>query len=251
MSFLSIIVPHKDAGAAVVGQLAAVVTQVSRWSRDFEVLVIDAGSNEVNRELLLDAAQRYDMVRVLETRPPAGLSGALCSGIAEARGERIVVIEAGNRWSAGEIKTLVQKLARADLVYARPRCATLEKVWRRAARAPRWALLGLQVRDPDSLFFAARKEAIENLPLTRGMYRYLANLVAARGYRVAEMSVQPQGRASRPHDGWPNPGDLLAAWWLTRRGPQHHPTATREVEPEARLKIQQLDEPRHEQRKSA
>ncbi len=77
------------------------------------------------------------------------------------------------------------------------------------------------MRDPECLVWAARREAVAGVELPCGMYRYLATLVAARGFRVGEITVPTPGRSVALSDGWPNPGDLLAAWWLKRRWRQY------------------------------
>ena len=119
------------------------------------------------------------------------------------------------------MSSLLDELVRADLVVGRPVRHGVRKTLHRLTRIPRWCLLGLEVRDPECLVWAARREAISGLQLPRGMYRYLATLVAARGYRVGEVTVPTQGRSIALSDGLANPFDLLAAWWFKRRWRQY------------------------------
>jgi hypothetical protein len=145
------------------------------------------------------------------------LSATLSAGIAASRGERIVVIPAGTAYRLADIPQFISRLARADLVYGRRRLDRIAKNWQRVLRIPRWLMLGLEVHDPDCLFWAARREAVAGIELPRGMFRYLPWLVALRGFRVSEIRVDYHGPLHDVSDGRPNPGDLLAAWWLSRR----------------------------------
>jgi hypothetical protein len=160
-------------------------------------------------------------VRLLRLTPACGLSAALTAGVALATGDCVVTLPAGELCSPGLLASLLDELVRADLVVGRPARQGIAKTLHRLARIPRWLVLGLEVRDPECLVWAARREAIAGLQLPRGMYRYLATLVAARGYRVAEVTVPTPGRSVTLSDGFPNPGDLLAAWWFKCRWRQY------------------------------
>jgi hypothetical protein len=139
------------------------------------------------------------------------------AGIAAARGETIVAIEAGDAYSMEQIPWLVGWLNRADFVAGRRRRTGIAKLWQRCSRIPRWLLLGLESHDPDCLFWAARREVINQLPLSPGMCRYLPALVSRRGYRVCDAYVEHRGPVRRLQDVRPNAADLLAAWWMCHR----------------------------------
>jgi hypothetical protein len=166
------------------------------------------------------------------------VSVALAAGIAAARGEVLIVSEAGEQYPPDQILVLLAQLARADLVFGRRRLGAWAKLVHRLARIPRWLLLGLEVRDPDCLFWAAHREAVEGLQLTRGMYRYVPWLVAVRGFRVSETYVEHRPQPRRWRDSRPNPGDLLAAWWLSRRS---RSPAVREMNLAPRLRVTDID----------
>ena len=72
-------------------------------------------------------------------------------------------------------------------------------------------------RDPQCLFWAAQREALDGIELSRGTTRYLATYLSMRGYRVAELTVTSSVMGNPVHDGWPNPADLLTTWWQKRR----------------------------------
>jgi hypothetical protein len=139
----------------------------------------------------------------------------------------VIAVEAGDGSAAAQIPHLIARLSRLDLVYAKRRLSGWAKFRHRVGRIPRAMLLGLEVRHPEMLLWAARREAIAGIHLSPGMRRYLPWLVARRGFRVGDMYVEeaPNGERSPATsamvrgapDGGRHPMDLLTAWWLCRR----------------------------------
>ena len=76
--------------------------------------------------------------------------------------------------------------------------------------------------------------ALDGVHLPRGMYRYLATLVTARGFRVAEITIPTSGRSVQLSDGLANPGDLMAAWWLKQRWKPYEVTRVQPTESTSR-----------------
>lgn len=214
---ISVLVPQRNAAESVLRLLPVLRRALDKTRATYEVLVVDDGSESANIRLLCELAGREDSVRLVGLQPAVGLSAALSAGIAAARGNVIVAVEASDRFDSGQVRQLVRSLARADMVIGKPRRQGVNKLWHRLARVPRWLLLGLESRDPDCVFWAARAEALAGIQLARGMYRYLPTFVAMRGYRVSEIPIAVGGASRRHADGRPNPGDLLCAWWLKRR----------------------------------
>jgi len=219
MTVTSILLPHNRAGETLARSLPALDACLQAFA-PYEILAIDASGDASPATPLVAALEAIPQLRILQLVQRARLGAALTVGIETAQGDQIVLLEPSTEYSSSEIKKLLQLLVRADLVYGRARRTGWAKAWRRVARIPRWALLGLEVRDPECMFWAARAEALAGLDLPRGMYRYLPNLVASRGYRVVETPCEPTSFRSSLRQVWPNPADLLAAWWLTRR-PTH------------------------------
>jgi glycosyltransferase involved in cell wall biosynthesis len=213
----SVIVPLARGAAHLERQLRALVAVLSALDPAYEIICVDDASGE--REHLARLCAHTPSLRTLELPYRAGTSASLSAGIAAADGETIIAIEAGDRYCAQDLPNLVERLARADLVCGRRRAGRLRKTWLATRHLPRRLLMGSDVHDPSCLFWAARREAVVGLPRARGMCRHLATWVAMRGYRVGEIYVDHRSIRHAPttSDGWAHPGDLLAAWWLSRR----------------------------------
>jgi dolichol-phosphate mannosyltransferase len=213
----SVLIPQRDRADEVRRQLPLVSAVLERLDPAHEIIVVDDGSSSSTLRLLEKLRNDHPSVRLLRLDSPSGTSVALTAGVAAARGETVIAIEAGETYSADQIPWMVTWLCRADLVVGRRRRAGTAKLWQRFSRIPRWLLLGLESHDPDCLFWAARREVVANLPLSPGMCRYLPALVSRRGYRVCDAYVEHQGPIHWLQDVRPNLGDLLAAWWMCRR----------------------------------
>lgn len=215
----TVIIPHREAADAVERRLGELCGVLAALGKPHEIICVDDGSSAGQRTRLKELLAGFPGMRLLFLDRPAGISAALSAGIAAARGETLIVLDAGDRYPAAEIVKLVRRLSRADAVFGCRRLSALRRTLRRLAQLPRRALFGNSIRDPDCLFWAARQEAVAGLTLVRGMHRYLPGMISKRGFRVGEIHVDHRPGAGRAftRDAWPNPGDLLAAWWLRRR----------------------------------
>jgi dolichol-phosphate mannosyltransferase len=213
----SILIPEHERADDVRRQLPALAAALARMESPHEIIVIDDASTAANLRLLEKLRAECPALRVLRLDSAGGTSVALTAGIAAARGETVVAIEAGETYSADEVPWLISWLSRADFVAGRRRRIGLGKLWQRFARIPRWLMLGLESHDPDCLFWAARREVVANVRLSPGMCRYLPAIISRRGYRVCDAYVEHRGPLHRLQDVRPNPVDLLAAWWMCRR----------------------------------
>jgi glycosyltransferase involved in cell wall biosynthesis len=217
MVHYSVIIPQRDCGDALREQVPRLRGQLDKLALPYEILCVDDGSTPATIELIAELARAEPALRLLRLDLPSGTSTALSAGITAAQGDVVIAIEPGDRYTVEQIPHLVAKLSRLDLVVGRLQLGGWRKLRHRVARIPRWALLGIDVRHPDCLFWAARREAIEGIHLARGMRRYLPWLVARRGFRVGDIYVSAKGKSIRLDDPPANPLDLLMAWWTCRR----------------------------------
>lgn len=154
-------------------------------------------------------------LRILRFSRPAERGAALAAAIAASAGDLLVALEDSQQYDVEDVARLVERLARFDLVCGCRRASFAGRAVRRLQDLPRFLVLGSYVRDPDCLCWAARREAVSGLELSRGLERFLPALVARRGFRVGETHVCAR-RVARPpaHGHW---FDLLTAWGVRRQ----------------------------------
>jgi len=109
---VSIIVPayNEEQGIAQVLEQLCEVMGMSGW--EYEILVVDDGSGDKTGEV----AAQYKNVTVLRHRKNRGYGAALKAGIAKARAETIVIIDADGSYSSEFIPVLLQQADGYDMV---------------------------------------------------------------------------------------------------------------------------------------
>lgn len=223
----SLLIPQRDASARLAAQLHELEHVLDGLKQPYEIICIDDGSCASSLAELRRLQAEHRTLRIVRLDEPCGLGVALSVGIGAARGEKLLAMAAGPQYRCSQVPQLLNHLKRADFVQGKRIRQGLDKLWYRIARIPRSLLLGMEVRDPGCLFWAARREAVAELDLGRRLHRSLAVLVAARGYRVDQVLVEAQPAPPYPDEGWTGPADLLAAWWHRRH---HHPYQAYEIE---------------------
>ena len=96
---LSLVVPVFDEEAVLplfLGRLRPVLDQLvaSGFVREYEVLFVDDGSRDRTREVLLEAAEDWDALVIVELRRNAGQQLAIAAGLRLARGDWVVTLDA-------------------------------------------------------------------------------------------------------------------------------------------------------------
>jgi glycosyltransferase involved in cell wall biosynthesis len=214
----SILIPQRNAGQVLATLVRQLDRQLAREGKLYEIICIDDASDQAMNDKLAELRAEHAALRVVKLKRTSGFSAALTVGIQAAQGEIVVLCEPSGQYRVEQIAHLVERLARADLVCGRRQRGRLAKMLLALAQAPRRLLLGLEVRDPDCLFWAARREALAGIELLPGMHRFLGSLVTTRGFRVTEMHVDhtPGSRYRIGLEGWPRLGNLLMTWWQRR-----------------------------------
>jgi len=213
----SVIIPQCERADEVRRQLPHLTAALESLGQPYEIIVVDDGSCAPSLRLLDKLLIEHHALRLVRLNERGGVSLALAAGVEAARGEVIIATEPGDYYPAAQIPELIKWLDRADFVSGRRRRLGWSKLRERLSRVPRGILLGLDSHDGDCLFWAARREALAEIHLMPGMARYLAGIVAHRGFRVCETYVEHGQGWHRLDDVRANPGDLLAAWWACRR----------------------------------
>jgi hypothetical protein len=184
----------------------------------------ESASQRQDLQIALRRAQACELLTKFSGCPT--IDHAVIAGLRAARGEIVVVIEPGDRYPLTQLSALVRALSRADFVCGRRRRQGWPKLTERLGRLPRWLLLGLDSRDPDCLFWAARREVFNGLQLLPRFVRFLPSLVARQGYRVDSIYVEERSSAAaaRATESLQTatsvraaPANLLTAWWTCRK----------------------------------
>jgi dolichol-phosphate mannosyltransferase len=197
-----------------------------------EIVFIDDGSSDGSWQTIEKLAQARGSVRALRFRRNFGKAAALAAGFAEATGKIIITMDADLQDDPKEIPRMLAKLGEGyDVVSG----------WKQHRFDPwhkRWPSLvfnailryfsKIPLHDFNCGFKAYRREVLEEIDLYGEMHRFVPVLAAARGFKVAEITVEhhPREFGSSKY-GWSRIPkgflDLATVVFLTRfrYRPQH------------------------------
>ena len=223
---LTAVVPAYNEVESLPTLLAELRAALDATGRTWELVLVDDGSSDGSGELLLAEAARDQRLVVLRFVKNSGQSAALAAGLARARGDVVVTLDADLQNDPADIPALLTALANADVVSgvrAKRHDSWIRLVSSRVANATRRAVLGDKVTDIGCSLKAYRREVLEGLPMFIGVHRFLPALCAFRGARVVEVPVHHRPRTrgvSKYGMGnrlWRGIHDLIGVSWLKVR----------------------------------
>jgi glycosyltransferase involved in cell wall biosynthesis len=196
---LSVVIPVHDEAASLQRLFEELRQALHDLQDEWEAVFVDDGSGDGSFAVLTGLHAAHDNVRVVRLRRNFGKAAALAAGFAQARGERIVTLDADLQDDPAEIPGLLAKLEEGfDLVtgWKRRRSDPLSRrlLSRLFNRAVGW-LSGLRLHDMNCGLKAYRAEVVRGLPLYGELHRFLPVLSHQRGFRVAELPVNHRPRA--------------------------------------------------------
>jgi dolichol-phosphate mannosyltransferase len=181
MPLTSIIVPALNEAANIpllLPRLAAAMGE-----RDYEVLIVDDASRDRTPEVCAELAKTYPLRLLVRHDPKHGLSGAVLHGIAESRGQTIVVMDADLQHPPERVPALLEALdGGADFALGSryvpggstdDRWTFFRKINSEVATFLARPFAG-KVRDPMSGFFALRRTTFDR-----------AQRLTPLGYKIA------------------------------------------------------------------
>lgn len=154
---LSVILPAHDEEAAIAGTIQAVVSTLSGWGLDFEVIVVNDGSKDCTQAIVEEIAASDQRVRLLNHPANQGYGAALVSGFEAVGGDKTLVffMDSDGQFDIRDLERFFALIEAYDAVlgYRIHR----QDTWVRKLNAWGWKMLvrlvfGLRVRDVDCAF---------------------------------------------------------------------------------------------------
>lgn len=191
-----------------LGELIDTALQITdRLTRDFEIVLVDDGSQDGSAELIDALCARHSRIRSLRHECNIGYGAALRSGLRYARGELVFFSDADLQFDLFEIEKLLEHSDRFDIVagYRQPR----RDPWPRKLLAASWGrivglLFDVHIRDIDCAFKLFQRHVIEAMPIASiGAFVNTEILVRAQaaGYRVQQVPVSHRRRQNGQQSG--------------------------------------------------
>lgn len=200
---LSIVIPAHNEGTRISGCLKK-VRDFLKGRRDIEVIISEDGSTDNTLEVARSFAKRDGRMRILHSARRLGKGGGLMKGLAAARGQNVVFMDADCAVEPSEIPKLLEGLCGADIAIGsrtlKESVIVKQSPLTRQIAGTAFNLLvnllfGLHSSDTQCGFKAMRKPAVSAiLPRLRltGFETDVEMLVVAKrlGLRVAEVPIR-------------------------------------------------------------
>jgi glycosyltransferase involved in cell wall biosynthesis len=168
---LSVFFPAYNDAPSLPGLIEKTFTVLREQVHDYEVIVVNDGSQDHTAEILAGLEERYaPHLRVITHPRNRGYGGALRSGFAAARKELVFYTDGDSQYDVGELPKLLERMApEVGLVngYKLERNDPRHRIWignvyNRFARF----LFRIRIRDIDCDFRLVRRSLLDQIHLT-------------------------------------------------------------------------------------
>ena len=187
---ISVIVPACNEQENVPLLVLEFAKLAKKYKRSFEVLLVDDGSTDNTFEQAVLLQRKHPFLKVIRHRGNFGITKALETGFANARGKVFCFFPADLQFLVSDIPKLAEPVltGQADLVTGRKigryKKRFVSGIYNLLSRI----LFGVKVKDLNSVK-AFKREVVEDLALRKDWHRYLVVLAASGGWRIREVDV--------------------------------------------------------------
>jgi glycosyltransferase involved in cell wall biosynthesis len=199
---LSVVVPCYNERATV----SELLRRVREVPVEKEIIVIDDRSTDGSKDVVAGLAQQFPEIRHILQDVNQGKGAAIRRGIAEARGDIVIIQDADLEYDPEEYPKLIQPIldGHADVVFGSrfegyPRRVML--YWHRLGNAFLTflsnATTNLDLTDMETCYKVFRRDVIQSINLRSnrfGIEPEITAKIAKRGYRVYEVPISYYGR---------------------------------------------------------
>jgi glycosyltransferase involved in cell wall biosynthesis len=196
---ISIVIPAYNEAESIPRLYEEIEATASASEWDIEVIFVDDGSSDGTWAAIEALAERDPRVRAIRFRRNFGKAAALDAGFKEARGDRVVTLDADLQDNPADVPRLLGKLEEGcDLVvgWKRRRFDPWHKVI--PSRIFNWMIgvvSGVRLHDHNCGLKCYRAAVVREIRVYGEMHRFITLLADARGFRVTEMEVHHRPRS--------------------------------------------------------
>ena len=226
---LSVVIPAYNE-ATCIGTLIDEVYEALPGSIEYELIVVDDGSQDETPAVLQRLRRDHQRLRVLQHTSRCGQSAALDSGIRAARAHWIVTLDGDGQNDPADIMRLYDMMDKSNdrvaLINGHRtvrRDTGPKRFASRIANAVRARVLHDGMPDSACGIRLFARETWLALPQFDHMHRFLPALVQRQGGETRSVAVNHRERCGGMSKYgifdrlWPGIIDMFGVWWLLRR----------------------------------
>lgn len=196
---ISIIIPVFNEDKNIEPLYNEIVSVLETIGGDFEIIFVNDGSSDATQEVISRLFEKdKEHIKEIQFLTQFGKAAALHAGFQMAKGEVIFTMDGDIQDDPAEIPRFLTKLAEGyDLVsgwkqYRKD--SFLKNKTSKIFNAVTNYISKVKLHDFNCGFKAYRAEVAKGLNLYGELHRYIPVLVAARGYKVTEISIHHRKR---------------------------------------------------------
>ncbi len=196
LSSLSVFMPAYNEEANIGATLADALAVIPKITPDYEIIVIDDGSQDRTAAIVQEWSRRYPQIRLVSHRHNRGYGAAVKTGLAHSRKDWIFFTDSDGQFKFDELPKFVQAKDKADLIigYRRRRRDPFHRIFIAQVFLKLWVwfLFGLKVKDVDCAYKLFPKTVATSIKLqTESAITVTEFLVKAKrkGYSFLELPV--------------------------------------------------------------
>jgi glycosyltransferase involved in cell wall biosynthesis len=232
---LSLVLPVREAAAALPAAVAAWADSLAALERPCEVVLVDDGSPDATPKVIDDLAARFPLLRPARHETPRGVGAALRTGLGLATHPLVAVATLESPAPPADLALLLARIDEVDLVVGYRAGQPVPAAWRALGLAFRvaarvaigytaeplpgwlglrahlyaWAVrqtFGVRIEDLASPLQLFRRSVFARIPIqSEGSFAF-AEVLAKANFLGALMDEVPVGRTPAPFAASPWPG---------------------------------------------
>lgn len=196
---ISVVIPFKDEAESILLLSDELYSVIDNNRFTWECIWIDDGSKDGSSEKVKYLIQQRPDNRLIQLDKNYGQSAALGCGFKKARGEIIVTLDADLQNDPADIPCLLDLLLNSNYdmvngVRKKRHDSMIRIMSSKIANKFRNGLTQSSVTDVGCSIRAFYRKCVENVPIFKGMHRFLPTLVEMQGFRITEAPVNHRPR---------------------------------------------------------
>lgn len=223
---LSIFFPVYNDWATIGSLVAQAITTAEKLIDDYEIILVNDGSEKMTVDVLDHLEKTYNKVRVIHHEQNRGYGGALRTGFKESKKDLIFYTDGDAQYDVSELTRLFDRMnGNVDIVngWKIKRSDRYYRVWigKVYHYFTRW-LFGFKIRDVDCDFRLMKKEIFDNIKLESDSGLICVEMIKKMtdaGYVFDEVAVTHHFRPSGKSEFFNLARilrvviDLIKLWW--------------------------------------
>ncbi|MDD4735959.1 MAG: glycosyltransferase family 2 protein [Kiritimatiellae bacterium] len=224
---ISVVVPVFNEEDNVATLLREIDAAVKPLEKTYEVIYVDDRSTDQSLEVLRKLKQENSSVRVLRHGINSGESAASLTGMAHARGDVIITMDADLQNDPADIPELLRNLsddvAAVCGVRRKREDDFVKRISSKIANRFRNSVTGDRIADAGCTYRALRRSALRDIPVFNGLHRFLPTILRIQGFQVTEILVHHRPRTAGVskygvgNRAWRGVVDCFAIRWFRKR----------------------------------